>query len=212
MKRMKFVISGVRTYIEGSMNLDLKKIRDEVNLVVKKSTKDRLQAAVGEKYQISEVDNPKKNQVVFAPKMAIILVSGDDLQITLKACFYTDEIQQVVSKVHGTKEEEVKSSLINDFMQEYCNLVAGKIKHLFVSSSISVGISLPFITRGFDQIIDAEDSPDLKHQDWWTLKFNNEGSVTLISTVELRNPVALESLSFDSLTEIEDESDEISFF
>lgn len=93
---------------------------------------------------------------LLAPWVAMILVSGPEIRITFKVHFaLTQAIAIVIDPTAppvNVNDTERMKSLSFDFMKEYCNLYAGSMKRVLGDVGLETGISLPMLTRGFDEI------------------------------------------------------------
>ena len=80
-------------------------------------------------------------------------------------------------------------------MKELCNLSAGEIKSQLVSKGIIVGLSLPLVTNGFDEVILSDEIQQKKViKDCWEIKWK-EGFITFSSEVEILEDLILEKIT-----------------
>jgi CheY-specific phosphatase CheX len=100
--------------------------------------------------------------------MAIILVSGKDLRITFKVHFNIKDVKKILEVSFAKPYSEIEDDLATDFVKEFCNLTAGYIKQIFEKYELKSGISLPIVTRGFDDIFYKPTNPD-EIADLWKL-------------------------------------------
>lgn len=110
---------------------------------------------------------------VFAHWMAFILIAGEGGKIAFKTHYSSTDIQGLVAKAINKDRDKISSQLISDFMREYCNLVGGVIKAKLAQVGIHTGLSIPIVTRGFDEIwrMDRDVSNDIISVDAWRLKW-----------------------------------------
>jgi hypothetical protein len=79
---------------------------------------------------------------------ALILVYSQELKGTFKLHFGQDKLAK---KLGMSLDDPQLKSVINDFIKEYSNLMAGALQQIFEAYEIKVGISLPLITRNLDR-------------------------------------------------------------
>jgi CheY-specific phosphatase CheX len=101
--------------------------------------------------------------------MAIILVSGKDVRITFKVHFNIKDIKKILEGSFAKPYSEIEDDLATDFVKEFCNLTAGYIKQIFEKYELKSGISLPIVTRGFDDIFYRPTNTD-EVADLWKLE------------------------------------------
>lgn len=118
--------------------------------LVKKLALARLQFLI-KRPDLIIVDDSGENRV-FAAWRSLILVSGPQLRITLKVYFRLATAQALAAPVFRTDPKGVHKDQAIDFIREYCNLTAGGIKLALSDLGFQTGISLPIVTRGFDEI------------------------------------------------------------
>ncbi len=121
---------------------------------------------------------------VYAHWMAFILLAGDGGKIMFKAHFTSTDIQSLVARALRKDIDRVNRQLISDFMREYCNLTAGVIKARLLDVGVHTGLSIPIVTRGFDEIwrVDRELSTELFSYASWKLKWPSGSVVCTMGT------------------------------
>ena len=65
-----------------------------------------------------------------------------------------------------SQPDEIQPNQVADFVKEFCNLTAGNIKQALEKSSVLTGISLPLVTRGFDELVFASTGPQYLRDQW----------------------------------------------
>ncbi|MFY7931000.1 MAG: hypothetical protein ACOVS5_19185, partial [Oligoflexus sp.] len=115
---------------------------------------------------------------VHAHWMSFILLAGEGGKIMFKAHYSSADIQGLVARALNKDVDKINRQLTSDFMREYCNLTAGVIKARLAEVGIHTGLSIPIVTRGFDEIwrVDRELSSEIISYDAWHLKWPS-GSV-----------------------------------
>ena len=139
--------------------------------------------------QIQEVDG---NPSVYSHWMAIILVSGSSIKLTFKTHFKTRFAQIMAANAYNLSPEKIGRDQAIDFMREFCNLTAGGTKASLLSNSINLAISLPIVTRGFDEIFFTELLTQKSLTDHWRLAAKNceifcSTTIDFFETVDLTN-------------------------
>ncbi|MBF0316084.1 MAG: chemotaxis protein CheX [Oligoflexia bacterium] len=151
-----------------------------------------------------EIPNDKNLNKVRSFRTVIILVSGDDLKLIFKVHF-TSEIanyfyQNAMQKTPAAVEKSI------DFMKEYTNVVAGRIKKFFTDQNVNVGISLPILTRGFDEIFFELPKINDAIVENWIIKAEKY-HLCCTGIIELLNPNVVSRLKY-SVPEQTDNGDE----
>jgi hypothetical protein len=156
---------------------------------------------------LDELPHAADRFTVYAHWMSFILLAGEGGKITFKAHYSSSDIQGLVARALNKDMDKINSDLIGDFMREYCNLTAGVIKARLAEVGIHTGLSIPIVTRGFDEIwrMDRDVSNEIISIDAWHLKWPS-GSV--ICTMAARADVwaAAQDLK-DPTTDTSSESD-----
>ncbi len=135
---------------------------------------------------------------LFAPWAAIILVSGGDYRLTFKVHFTL--LQATKFAIDGNDSETptldpAKVKIMSfDYMKEFCNLYAGSLKRAFADANISVGISLPLLTRGFDEVFFPKADFKNTFEVFWDI-LNDLGGVRCSLFVEVINADNFKSLN-----------------
>ena len=152
------------------------------------------------------VDPPPSNGLrVHGGWMCMILIAGQGIRVNFKVHFSCRDIGVVIHKVYGKPIQEITEEFRKDYVREYCNLVAGGIKKKLEECEISAGISLPIITRGFDEIFFGFNNKD-QIADFFAVG-NNELKLVHTPMIQIQNPKTLDKLVFSETAEDEEEID-----
>lgn len=172
--------------------------------LVRNISRDRLaHQAQTQQIEIHEVDG---RPAVYSHWMAIILISGPGLKITFKTHFKTEVAQAMAAGIYKRAASEVSLVQATDFMRELCNLVAGATKASLLAGKVSVDLSLPIMTRGFDEIFFARAVTRDHAYDHWILR-TGAGEIFCTMTADF-----FEKIDFSAVgTSAEPESD-VEFF
>jgi CheY-specific phosphatase CheX len=103
--------------------------------------------------------------IVFAHWMSFVLLSGKSLRILFKVHYMSKTAKYFASHIFGGDEDKISSGRALDFFREYCNLTAGSMKIALDLDEIKVGISLPILAKGFDEIFYTR-TPDTVTKFW----------------------------------------------
>ncbi len=114
-------------------------------------------------------ESPVKERGVVAFWMGLILISGKDVRVTFKTNFYQASIKKIISKKFNKPIEQITTDQTKDFVREFCNLVAGTTKTIFEQVGSKVGISLPLVLRGFDNLFFNEKMNESHATSTWRL-------------------------------------------
>ena len=126
--------------------------------------------------------------------MAIILVTGPAFKLTFKTQFMGSMAQDLAKEVYKKKAAEVLEGQALDYMKEFANLCAGFYKRIFLNLGKNSGVSLPVVTRGFDEIFSNTDKGTNEVQDLWSLKTSN-GQIYCSVHLEAFQPIHLNEIT-----------------
>jgi CheY-specific phosphatase CheX len=153
-------------------------------------------------YGILEV--PHENALdVFNHWMALILISGKSVRITFKVHFNIRTAQEFAAPVYGKNPDDIEMRQAKDFVKEFCNLSAGFIKKIFEDQNLDVGISLPLVIRGFDEVFFDKSEKETITEDSFKLDQSGNGLICS-SHIEVFNHEMLQVID----TNIEEEEEE----
>lgn len=110
--------------------------------------------------------------LVFAHWMSFILAAGPSLRITFKVHYMTEAAKFFAANTYRTSKEKISQSQALDFFREFCNLTMGQMKIVLAGSKIKVGVSLPIMARGFDEIFYPR--PKNSILNYWSLSCEEE--------------------------------------
>lgn len=172
-------------------------VRIKLRDIVRGAASKRLESVTRSKLslEVGEIENP--DDFVYAYWMSFILLSGKDLQLTFKAHFFSDEARYLVATGLKKQPEQISQNNIQDFMKEYCNLVAGEVKASLSASGVTIGLSLPLITRGFDEVIFSDAVDARQFSDWWRVSWDS-GALTMSFVAEVYQLSAVADLRVPS--------------
>jgi hypothetical protein len=135
-----------------------------------------------------------ENPLVCAHWMSLILLSGPQLRVTFKTHFMLEAAQTFACKAYQMESREVSQLRGKDFFREFCNLTAGHAKLVLAANDVRVGVSLPALARGFDDIFYPRDKLSaVRH---WKLVCN-EASVICSVHFDIFGSVAIRKMNID---------------
>ncbi len=138
------------------------------------------------------------------PNLVLILISGQDVHITLKVFFDAKKCPSLTEQTHGQSDQEDEQSHRSvDVVKELSNLIAGHIKMLLDQAGINCEISLPISMRGYDEIFFKDDiNLGLKKNQWEI--YRESEKLTFVSVVRnsLDNDIELEYVEESSTIEL----------
>jgi hypothetical protein len=132
--------------------------------------------------------------------MSIILVSGTAFRMTFKTHYKTYRVQGFLGPglAPDRAAQFVHHSQADDFMREFCNLVAGQVKKLGLHNGMEMGISLPITMRGFDEVFaEASSTGDDHHFTAWKLR-SEEAEVICSATLDFTDVQSLAGTEFQA--------------
>lgn len=137
-----------------------------------------------------EISEISAHPIVYSHWMAMILVSGPSVRIVFKTHFLTEAARQFAARPFGVAPEKLLKRQALGFLKEFCNLTAGHVKQSLSLSGVQVGVSLPTIARGFDEVYYPQRSGERK--DVWILSTREHSASFICSAhVEIKQPFQL---------------------
>lgn len=134
---------------------------------------------------VTHADHPQPDDFVYNHWMAIILISGSELRITLKVHFSLEAAFSMMARAGiETGRTSKAQKLAFDFVKEHCNVAAGSIKRSLNASQIPVGLSIPLVTRGFDEAIFSDKIDAHKFNEIWVTSWDDL-SITCSAVIEV---------------------------
>ena len=137
------------------------------NQVVRKTSLARIES-ICQRKEFS-IDEKAQFRKVKDHWMAQALISGPQLRVIFCVYFNAQNLKKWSVKVFERKWEEITLPEIHDLSKEYCNLVAGHLKTVLDQNKIKVGVSLPFLSRGFDRVFSASENNAAVLNDIWKI-------------------------------------------
>ncbi|MFZ3230788.1 MAG: hypothetical protein WA160_11330 [Pseudobdellovibrio sp.] len=90
-------------------------------------------------------------QILFYSRMSLILVANADFRLLIKVHCNECDVKSLAKEALQFVEHDLQSGL-GDFIKELTNLLGGALKRSLEASQIEIGLSLPLLIRGFDEL------------------------------------------------------------
>lgn len=154
-----------------------------------------------------EIQEIHENRDILAHWMTLIFIAGPSLRMTFKTQFSNVMAQCFAEGAFNLKKENIDDYKSQDFIREYCNLVGGYVKNSLVQQKLVLGISLPLVTRGYDNLFFGNLAGFDVYNDRWKLVIGGDNCIYCSVSIEIMDEFKLsnENLEFE-------DSGEINFF
>jgi len=145
---------------------------------VKQQIQSVVQAQIAQFTQRNDLrlDPTDLAQVARYPWVALILITGADIKVTFKIYFKVRGAQSMIAPMFKLSASQVPTEDAVDFVRESCNLVAGRLKTVWAGLGFKTGISLPVVTRAFDDLFFSP-TQAIEHALYWRLSATNSGAL-----------------------------------
>lgn len=124
---------------------------------------------------------------VYGHWMTMILFASPMIRVIFKVHFMASSARLMASRLFRLPPSEINLRRGIDFMKEFCNLTLGNLGQQLNSKGIRGGISLPLVTRGFDEIFFPSSDSVRVFRDAWEL-FNPESALRCSCMFEILDP------------------------
>ena len=122
------------------------------------------------------------DEPVYDQYISLIMLHSDVLSVTLKGHFSLETARKSLAGRHGKPWQDIGKELALDYMKEMFNVAAGRIKSHLAANNISIGISIPFITRGFDELLFSDKINPHEIHDYCQVGWDDQ-KITLCSQI-----------------------------
>lgn len=157
-------------------------------------------------------DLPPDAGPVFGHWMSIILLAGQGIRFTFKVHYQTKEVMTLAKSIISATDHTEELSKAADFMREYCNLLAGSLKASLLEKEVDLGISLPIVIRGFDDVFSEKKRSSAEYfHDSWALQAESGKVICVLSVNVYANQLLdrLAKVTFNETTQ--DEASDMEF-
>ena len=138
--------------------------------------------------ELGDVEN--KDDFLYGPMMAFLLIHGESFRVTFKVHYFLKTAKSLAAALLGRPSEEITVELTKDFMKEFCNIVGGEVRAAITRLNVRVGVTLPFIISGFDEVLFSDEISPSSSMDYWLLNWKS-GFVVCSSVIDIRDPELL---------------------
>lgn len=87
---------------------------------------------------------------IYSYWLSLVLLSTDQMQIIVKTHFNFKTLEQLLKKAFKKNDFQVSFTFAQGYINEFSNLLGTKVKNSLNDNGILTGMSLPMMTRGFD--------------------------------------------------------------
>ncbi|MFW7380693.1 MAG: hypothetical protein ACOH5I_17905 [Oligoflexus sp.] len=166
-----------------------------------------IQQIAEQKFKVPEVEvvDGDVEQLKFSEQMALILLNGPKVRMFFKFHFAITEVKALLQD--RFPKESFNDMRVKDYMKEFCNLVAGKLKSKLSNANLRMGQSLPISLIGYNEIFFRQES----HK--YTFAFNvslNEHRFMCSASLEYTDDDAVQAI-VDSDLLAEEDADDVAF-
>ncbi|MBG07198.1 MAG: hypothetical protein CME68_00430 [Halobacteriovoraceae bacterium] len=195
-----------------SGELDTKKLKEEIRNVSLRRIKNH---ACEDSIVLEEANELEGDKSAVGQWLSLIFVASSAVKMSFKAYYYTTDANYFTSKALGLDSVDgVSKDQVDDFIKEFCNLVAGAIKESFELVGTKSLISLPLVTRGQDYVFfevkETESNPEVL-TDIWDLTLNDH-TITCRIVFEIWDKEAMNKIDLLAFGAEDEDDGDIDFF
>ncbi len=150
------------------------------------------------------------DEPIYAHNMAVILLHGEPIRFVVKVHYQTLDAKKMVAHRSSQPVDSISDQIVKDFMRETINVVAGSIKLNLLEQGIITGIGIPFVTKGFDELMFTDVVQDQEIHDSSVLYWDN-GKIFLSTVVKIMQPELFENYQYNSADSLIDENEDGEF-
>lgn len=120
---------------------------------------------------------------VYGHWMSVILVMTPAFHATLKFFSSSPPLRIALARTLRRGLDEVPLALVHDFMRELSNTSAGHLKRSLEHNGHESGVSLPLVSRGFDNLFLEPTQNRESFSDKWAFEYDTDG--LMVCTLEV---------------------------
>lgn len=169
-------------------------IKEFLNTFFATISRQRLEKMLrGKKITLEEV-KVESSEKVYGKYLSMIMLWSSVGSINLKLHFDLEMAKLLASDGLETKKENITQDIALDFMKECCNGVGGFVRSLFEKDKMQMGMSLPFLAEGCDELIFRKIRDPRSTVSIWKLALESGETFILSLEICLLDPKSIESL------------------
>lgn len=101
--------------------------------------------------------------------MSLVMLTSADLRLSLKIFYSLEQAQTFAAAALDLPIDKLKPSSVSFFMREFIILVAETLSEsIKKQNNVVLGISLPIVTRGFDEVFSTLPPYGMQFESKWT--------------------------------------------
>ncbi len=144
--------------------------------------------------------------------LSLIFVAAQAIKISFKVEYDFREMKYFAHQALAVTAEQVDTRMAHDFVKEYCNLCAGRIKKALEVHGDPSFMSLPLVTRGQDGVFFERAGTARFFEDFWTFQLSNrEAKLDCSVLIEVFDPKAMQKILIPAFGG-DEELGEVEFF
>lgn len=103
-------------------------------------------------------------------EISLIMLWGESATIVLKTHYNLEVARKVASTAIGLQLAETSDEMVRAYMNEFNNLQGGFFRGILEEENLLIGMSLPFVARGSDELLYFNNRDDRYIYTKWILK------------------------------------------
>lgn len=115
-------------------------------------------------------------------EMSMVLIHGDGMSLIFKVHYLAKEATQLASSALGIPVEKIERPVVQSFMNEFNNLMGGFVRGVFDEGEVLVGMSLPILAHGRDELIFVKVADPRYFGMYWKVVADNGGPTVYCSS------------------------------
>lgn len=153
-----------------------------------------------DKKLLSYHDLPEAPFGVRAHNMGIIVTNNEKLNFQLHIYYNPFDINpEFLAQFSQNYSKKHHPEVCKEFIKELGNLIAGKVCILYSSKNIDLNLSVPWITRGFDEIFNDTSKKQILHSFRWKI-LGPFGELEFLMTAESQDSNLLQLFEENTLS------------
>lgn len=147
------------------------------------------------KLQSAQIQELPSEKIILGHWMSLALLASSEMRVIFKVHFNTSALPDGI-RIPKAEDSKTTVRLMQDLMNEYCNLVIGLLKRSLLRSGLGAGVSLPVALRGFDEVYFANEEGQALKLDRWCID-STDFSFCCSVQFEFLDASKLQEIDFD---------------